>query len=265
MNIQKNEEFEIFIEDMSEDGEGIGKVEGYTLFVKDAVVGDRVRVRVTKTKKSYGYGRLMEVLSPSPDRVEPVCPAAAPCGGCQLQSLSYERQLLFKEEKVRSQLKRLGGFENPRVLPVLGMEKPYEYRNKAQFPIGRSRDGRIIAGFYAGRTHSIVETPRCYLGSPVNEEVLRTVIRWMEDCAVEPYDEERHRGLVRHVLIRSGEEIRQEAGGKACARQLLVCIVINGRRLPHAVELVRRLRTVPGMTSISCSKNTAVFENCHRQ
>lgn len=246
MEIKKNDELDLWIEDMSEDGEGIGKVEGYTLFVKDAVVGDQVRARVTKTKKSYGYGRVMQVLAPSPDRVAPRCPVAGPCGGCQLQSLSYERQLLFKEEKVRSQLKRIGGFANPPVLPVLGMAEPYGYRNKAQFPIGRSRDGRIIAGFYAGRTHSIIETPHCYLGSPVNEEVLKIVIGWMERHGIDPYDEERHQGLVRHVLIRMGNE----------PRQLLVCLVINGRKLPYAKGLVQDLLAVPGMTSISYNKNT---------
>ena len=253
MEIKKNDIFDIVIEDMSENGEGIGKVNGYTLFVKDAVIGDRARVKVIKTKKTYGYGRLMEVLSPSPDRQIPLCPAAAPCGGCQLQALSYPAQLAFKERKVRSQLKRLGGFADPTVLPVIGMDHPYEYRNKAQFPIRRGKDGRIIAGFYAGRTHCVIETPRCYLGDPVNEEVLRLIIQWMERWKVEPYDEERHEGLVRHVLIRTGERI--QAGDDAAPRQLMVCLVINGAKLPHQQELVEALLTLPGMTSISCNIN----------
>ena len=125
MEIKKNDQFDIFIEDMTEEGEGVGKVDGFTLFVKGAVIGDQARVKVMKTKKTYGYARLMEVLVPSPDRVEPVCPVAGPCGGCQLQALSYERQLAFKEEKVRNQLKRIGGFENPPVLPAIGMEHPF--------------------------------------------------------------------------------------------------------------------------------------------
>ena len=246
MEIKKNDVFDIFIEDMSEDGEGIGKVDGFTLFVKGAVIGDQARVKVMKTKKTYGYARLMEVLEPSPDRVEPVCPVAGPCGGCQLQALSYERQLAFKEEKIRNQLKRIGGFENPPVLSAIGMEHPFGYRNKAQFPMGRNKEGRIITGFYAGRTHSIIETPRCYLGSPVNEEILQIVIGWMEEFHIQPYDEEGHRGLVRHVLIRTGE-------GDPC--QLMVCLIINGKKLPHSAELVQRLLTVPGMTSISYNIN----------
>lgn len=268
MEIKKNDLFDIFIEDMSEEGEGIGKVDGFTLFVKGAVIGDQARVKAMKTKKTYGYARLMEVLTPSPDRVEPVCPVAGPCGGCQLQALSYERQLAFKEEKVRNQLKRIGGFDDPPVLPAIGMEHPFGYRNKAQFPMGRNKEGRIVTGFYAGRTHSIIETPRCYLGSPVNEEILSVIIRWMEEFHIQPYDEEGHRGLVRHVLIRTGEKIvtgttnaaeiaagsRPEQEWPLC--QLMVCLIINGKKLPHSEELVKRLQAVPGMTSISYNINT---------
>ena len=258
MEIKKNDQFDIFIEDMTEEGEGVGKVDGFTLFVKGAVIGDQARVKVMKTKKTYGYARLMEVLVPSPDRVEPVCPVAGPCGGCQLQALSYERQLAFKEEKVRNQLKRIGGFENPPVLPAIGMEHPFGYRNKAQFPMGRNKEGRIITGFYAGRTHSIIETPRCYLGSPVNEEILDIIIRWMEEFRVQPYDEEGHRGLVRHVLIRTGEKIVADElpSQVADVRQLMVCLIINGKKLPHSEELVKRLQAVAGMTSISYNINT---------
>ena len=258
MEIKKNDQFDIFIEDMTEEGEGVGKVDGFTLFVKGAVIGDQARVKVMKTKKTYGYARLMEVLVPSPDRVEPICPVAGPCGGCQLQALSYERQLAFKEEKVRNQLKRIGGFENPPVLPAIGMEHPFGYRNKAQFPMGRNKEGRIITGFYAGRTHSIIETPRCYLGSPVNEEILDIIIRWMEEFRVQPYDEEGHRGLVRHVLIRTGEKIVADElpSQVADVRQLMVCLIINGKKLPHSEELVKRLQAVAGMTSISYNINT---------
>lgn len=267
MEIRKNDVFDIRIEDMSEEGEGIGKVDGYTLFIKDTVIGDTVQAKVIKAGKTYGYARMLKVLSPSPDRVAPLCPAAGPCGGCQLQCLSYERQLAFKEEKVRSQLKRIGGFVEPPVQPVIGMEHPYGYRNKAQFPIGRSKDGRIIAGFYAGRTHSIIETPRCYLGSPVNEEILRKVIGWMEQHQVPPYEEEKHKGLIRHVLIRVGEPAEKDpmrGASKVCdpegqterPRQIMVCLVINGRKLPHGKELVKELCKVPGMTSVSYNINT---------
>ena len=249
MNWKKNDLVEVTIEDMSEDGEGIGRAEGYTLFIKDAVIGDRVLAKIMKIKKTYGFARLVEVLGASESRVKPLCPVSGPCGGCQLQSLSYERQLAFKEEKVRGQLRRIGGFENPPVEAVIGMEQPWGYRNKAQFPIGRSKDGRIIAGFYAGRTHSIIETPRCFLGHPVNEKVLKIVVDWMEAYGIAPYEESEHRGLVRHVLIRVGEEIGD-------GRQVMVCLVINGKRLPHKEELVQALQALPGMASISFNINT---------
>lgn len=249
--MNKNDICEVQIIDMTEEGEGIGKADGFTLFIKDAVVGDRIRCKVMKVKKSYGYARLLEVLEPSPDRVAPVCPVAGPCGGCQLQAMSYESQLAFKRNKVENLLKRVGGFPDPKVLPVIGMETPLGYRNKAQFPVGRNREGRIVTGFYAGRTHTIIETPRCYLGDPVNEQVMGIVIRWMEEFHVDPYDEEAHRGLVRHVLIRTGEH-----RASADSRQVMVCLVINGRKLPHSRELADRLRAIPGMTSISCNINT---------
>ncbi|MBR5474338.1 MAG: class I SAM-dependent RNA methyltransferase, partial [Lachnospiraceae bacterium] len=155
MEMNKNDIFQMRIEDMSESGEGIGKVEGYTLFVKDTVIGDVIEGKVIKAKKTYGYGKLTKVITPSPDRVEPKCPVAGPCGGCQMQCLSYEAQLAFKTRKVKGHLERIGHFADVKVEPILGMDRePFRYRNKAQFPFGRSKDGRIVTGFYAGRTHS---------------------------------------------------------------------------------------------------------------
>lgn len=243
--MEKNQIVTVKIEDMTENGEGIGKVDGYTLFLKDAVIGDVVEAKVMKAKKSYGYARVMEILEPSPFRVSPRCPVAGPCGGCQLQAMSYDSQLAFKEKKVRDHLVRIGGLMDPKVLPVLGMENPWEYRNKAQFPVGKNKDGEIVAGFYAARSHRIVETERCYLGGTVNEEVLGIVKAWMKENRVEPYDEESGRGLIRHVLVRESER----------TGQVMVCLVINGERLPAAEALVNRLRKVPGMTSISYNVN----------
>lgn len=245
MNIAKNDVVITVIEDMSENGEGIGKVDGYTLFVKDAIVGDRAEVKVVKAKKSYGYARLVKLLAPSPDRVAPVCPAAAPCGGCQLQAMSYEAQLQFKENKVKNHLERIGGFTDAQVLPVIGMAEPFHYRNKAQFPVTRDKEGNIRMGFYAGRTHSVIETPHCYIGHPVNDEILALVKKYMEQEQVQPYDETRHSGLVRHVLIRRA----------AATGQIMVCLVINGKKLPAADRLVGLLLEVEGMTTIGFNVN----------
>lgn len=260
MEIRKNDEFELTIEDMSEDGAGIGKQDGYIWFVKDAVIGDRIRVRAMKMKKNYGFARLMEVLEASKDRVMPECPVARQCGGCQLQMMSYEAQLHFKERKVYNNLRRIGGMENLRLPeradsvivdktivmePILGMEQPWRYRNKAQFPFGRDKDGRIIAGFYAGRTHHIVEAEDCLLGVEENAVILDIIKKIMEEYQIAPYDEETHKGLIRHALIRKGF-----SNG-----ELMVCLVINGKKLPHADIFVERLKEVPGMTSISYNIN----------
>ena len=145
--MKKNDLLEIKIETMGNAGEGIGKIDGYPLFVKDALPGDTARVQLTKVKKTYAYARLEELLEASPYRTKPRCPLHRSCGGCQIQALSYEKQLEYKENKVRQDLIRIGGFSDPPVLPVLGMEEPYHYRNKAQFPFGRDREGRIVTGF----------------------------------------------------------------------------------------------------------------------
>lgn len=138
--LKKNDQVEITIEDIGSEGEGIGKYEGYTLFVKDTVMGDRALVQITKTGKSYGYARLVKLLSPSKFRVEPICPVAASCGGCQLQHVDYHKQLAYKEQKVYNCLTRIGGFTQIPMEPVCGMEEPYYYRNKSQFPVGRRKD-----------------------------------------------------------------------------------------------------------------------------
>lgn len=158
MDYKKNDLVSVEITDIGQDGEGIGRIDGYTLFVKNGVIGDKAEVKLTKCKKNYAYARVEKILEPSPDRVTPACPIAGPCGGCQIQMLSYEAQLKFKEEKIRNCLTRIGGFEESGIPmePIVGMEEPWRYRNKAQFPISYDKDGNLIAGFYAGRTHSII-------------------------------------------------------------------------------------------------------------
>lgn len=244
--MQKNDELILKIEDMGVDGAGIGKADGMTFFVKDAVIGDVVRAKVMKLKKTYGYARLMELQEASPDRVEPKCPYYRQCGGCQIQALSYEKQLEFKERKVRNNLERIGGFTEIPMEPIVGMEEPYHYRNKAQFPVGTDKDGHIVTGFYAGRTHTIIPNRDCALGLPVNREILDLVIDFMEKYHVSAYDEKTGKGLVRHVLIRCG----------FTSKEKMVCLIINGKSLPHSEKLVEALRKIDGMTSISINCNT---------
>ena len=243
--MKKDDILTLTIEDLSSEGLGIGHCDGMALFVKDTVIGDVARVKVMKMKKTYGFARLMELITPSSDRIEPPCPAARACGGCQIQAMEYQAQLAFKERKVRANLQRLGGFEQPLMEPILGMEQPFRYRNKAQFPIGRDRQGKLVAGFYAGRTHAIIECRDCLLGSEQNSRILELVLSHMEKHHIEPYDETTGTGLVRHVMTRTGFQ----------TGEWMVCIVINGNSLPDETGLAESLRAIPGMTSIMLSLN----------
>ena len=281
---KKNDCVTITIEDMGSEGEGIGKVDGFTLFVKDTVPGDRIEARIVKLKKSYAYGRLEKVLTPSPFRVEPECPFHRQCGGCQLQTYAYEKQLEFKQDKIRNNLIRIGAFDpayiDARMEPIIGMEEPYHYRNKAQYPVGTDREGRIITGFYAGRTHTIIANTDCCLGVPENTAILQIILDYMRENHVTAYEEATGKGLVRHVLIRKG----------FTTGEIMVCLVINRKPekkkkdrikpgrikldqikadklkperieqeaeyLPYQDKLVQRLSRIKGMTSVSVSINT---------
>ena len=247
MEYKKNDLLTVTIEDMGHDGEGIGKVDGYTVFVKDTVIGDKVQAKIMKAKKNYGYARLVEIMEPSKDRVEPRCAYARQCGGCQIQALSYEKQLAYKQQKIANNLIRIGGFQKEEIpmQPIIGMEDPYHYRNKAQFPVGCDKEGHLIAGFYAGRTHSIISNRKCYLGVEVNEQILNLVLAHMEAYDIPAYDEMTGKGLVRHVLIRYGFQ----------SKEIMVCLVVNGSRIPEAEELIAKLCKIPGMTSISLNIN----------
>lgn len=252
---KKNDVLEIEITDQGTTGEGIGKVSGYTLFVKDTVIGDVAKVKVMKAKKNYAFARLVEIVKPSKYRVEPLCPVAKSCGGCQLQAMNYQQQLKFKQEKVFNNIRRIGGVEDFVMKPIMGMEElcikgheengPFHYRNKAQFPVGRDKEGRIISGFYAGRTHSIISVNDCLLGTGVNKTVMDIIKMYMTLEGVKPYDEVTHKGVVRHVLIREGKH----------TGEVMVCIIINGDKLPQVDRLVEQLLKVSGMTDISLNIN----------
>ena len=256
--IQKNDEYIVTIESMGSEGEGIARIDGYALFIKDAIDGDKAKVKVIKTKKTYGYARVIEILEPSKHRVNARCNIARQCGGCQLQHVSYEKQLAYKEDKVKNCLTRIGGFtvtsieeeknfkEGTILLePIIGMEEPYYYRNKAQFPVGVNKEGRIATGFYAARTHSIIETTNCLIQAKENNELLTIVMDFLKEYHISVYDENSHEGLVRHVLTRVGFK----------TKEIMVCLIINGDNLPYADVLVKRLTKVPNMKSICININ----------
>lgn len=260
--VKKNEELIVTIDAYGSEGEGIGRIDGYALFVKDAVIGDTVKVKVMKAKKNYAFARMMEIITPSKDRVEPVCELARKCGGCQIQHISYEKQLEFKHNKVKNCLEHIGGFkvveenevnsdvknvDNVVIMePVLGMDDAFYYRNKAQFPVGTDKDGKVITGFYAARTHNIIETESCFIQAKENDDILRIVRDFLTEFKISTYDEESHKGLVRHILTRVGHK----------TKEIMVCLILNGKKLPHQEELVSRLTKVPHMTSITINVNT---------
>ena len=248
-NYQKNDMITVAITDMGMDGEGIGKVEGFTFFIKDAVVGDVVEAKVMKVKKGYAYARLMNIVTPSSFRVEPRCQFHKQCGGCQIQALDYKEQLALKQKKVTDHLTRIGGFDKAFIdsvmEPVVGMNSPWRYRNKAQFPIGQDKNGNLITGFYAGHTHDIISNTDCMLGVEENQKILEAVLDYMKACRVSAYNEDQHKGLVRHVLIRKG----------FTTGDMMVCLIVNGKKLPDEDVLVDKLSRLPGMKSISINTN----------
>lgn len=263
MTYQKNDILTIEITDIGTEGEGIGKHEGYTLFVKDTVVGDVAEVKIMKAKKNYAYAHLERIIKPSTDRTTPRCPYAKSCGGCQIQMLDYDAQLRFKQNKVRDDLIRIGGFDADYIdsitEPIIGMEDSFRYRNKAQFPFGYDKNGEIVTGFYAGRTHSIIPNTECLLGVTENREILEVILAWMKENHVTAYDENTLRGLIRHVLIRKG----------FATGEIMVCLVINPDKkaknseyLPGQDALISELVHIEGVKSISVSindKNTNVI------
>ena len=248
--MNKNDIVTVEITDIGVSGEGIGHVDGYTLFIKDAVIGDVVEAKVMKAKKNYGYARLMKVITPSEYRVEPKCAFARRCGGCQIQEMSYDRQLVFKDQKIRGNLERIGGFTKDQIdtvmQPVVGMEHPFGYRNKAQFPFGTDKEGNPITGFYAGRTHDIIANTDCALGVEQNKEILEIILQYMRENKIKSYDEKTGKGLIRHALIRYGFK----------TKEIMVCLVVNGKKLPKAEHLIEKLIQIEGMTSITISPNT---------
>lgn len=244
-SFNKNEVYTVTIEDVGTGGEGIAKIDGYTLFVKDAVRGDVCEVKITKAHPKFAYTKLMKVITPSPYRVEPVCPVSKRCGGCKVMAADYSEQLRFKENKVKNNIEKIGKVTEFELNPIIGMDNPYHYRNKAQFPIGINENGELVSGFYAGRTHVIIENDKCYLGVEDNEKILGIIKSFMAEKNIAPYDEVTRKGLIRYVMIRKA----------FVTGEIMVCIIINGNKIPDQLELVQRLSEVEGMTSISLSIN----------
>ena len=238
--VQKNEYIDVLFEDLTHDGAGVAKVEGYPLFVPNGLPGEKAKIKVIKVNKGYGFGRLMEITEASPYRVEPECPIYKECGGCQLQHMSYEGQLKAKEKQVSDVLQRIGKLENVKVHPVLGMENPWRYRNKAQVPIGE-HEGGLIGGFYQQRSHQIIDMKACIIQQEKNDEVVKEVKEICNINGVRAYDEQKHKGELRHIMARYGLK----------SGEVMVVLVTRTNELTGKKKIIEEIvKRIPGVKSI---------------
>lgn len=238
--VHKDKQIEYEITGLAHNGAGVGKYEGFTVFTPLAVPGEKVRTKITQVKKSYALAELVEVIDPHPDRAKPLCPVFSECGGCQAQHLSYQAQLRLKRQQVIDSFERIGGLRGVIIHPVIGMEEPWRYRNKAQVPFGR-RGGKVVAGFYAPGSHEIIDMDACLIQYPENDKAVAAVKKLANELGIPPYDEQKHEGVLRHVMVRIGVN----------TGEMMIVIVTNGEQLPHKKALVERLkRQFPNLKSV---------------
>lgn len=242
--VQKNKCYTMTVDDLGSQGEGIGKIDGFAVFVEGALPEEEIEVLIVKVNKNFAYGKLQKILKPSSKRVLPVCNVASKCGGCQLQHFSYEGQLQYKTKKVEMALKKIAKIDNVKVLPTLGMQNYWRYRNKVQFPVGTDNQN-VSIGFYGKRSHRIIDTKECFLQHEISDKIIAKIRDFLKEYHISIYDEQCHNGLVRHILVKIGFH----------TGQIMVCLVINGKNLPHKEILIQRLQNIKGMTSIVCNIN----------
>jgi 23S rRNA (uracil1939-C5)-methyltransferase len=242
--VEKNREYTIEITGLTSEGMGVGRVEGFTVFVDGALPEETVTARIVKVQKTFAYGKLLSINRQSQSRVTPACGIVKKCGGCQLQHLDYQAQLNNKTQLVKDVMARIGSFKDIVVHDVIGMQEPWRYRNKAQFPVGFSDD--VVIGFYANRSHDIVDTDKCVIQDVVNDKIIECFKKYLKKFKVSIYNEESHKGLVRHIVTRKGFK----------TGEVMVCIVANGDSLPHTDYLVEHLLdSVPEIKSIVINVN----------
>lgn len=244
--VKKNDIIEVEFQDITHDGSGVAKVNGYTLFIPSGLPGEKAKVKVLKTKKNYGFGKVIERLSDSEFRTTPQCPIYGQCGGCQLQHVSYEGQLSFKQKQVEDVLARIGHLEHVPVHPIIGMEDPWNYRNKAQVPVGEDEAG-LIAGFYQRGSHRIIDMEACHIQEDANDTVVRVVKEVATDLGIHAYDEKKHRGVLRHIIAKYGRQ----------TEEVMVVLITNTKDLPHKKQLIEKIvERIPNVKSIVHNVNS---------
>lgn len=242
--LEKNKQYEAVVTDYTAEGQGVAHIEGCAVFLPNAIAGEKYTVRIEKVGKTWAAGKIVEILEKSPHRVNRECPVAKLCGGCNFWHMDYQEELRLKADRVRQALNRIGG-EKLEKIPILSAPTCYGYRNKAQYPVA-SQKGRVYAGFFRTGTHQVVENEKCLILPPESDRVKKIVVDYVNHYRISAYDEGTQKGLLRHIYVRRG----------AVSGQVLVCLVVNGRKLPHTEDLIKRLQAVPGFTSLVLSVNT---------
>src|SRR5699024_10369786 len=221
--VKKNQTIELTFEDITHEGAGVGKINGYPLFVPYGLPGESAKVKVIKVKKNFGFGKLVEMTEESDQRVKPPCNVYYKCGGCQLQHMSYEMQLEMKRNQVKGALKKIGHIEDIPVHDTIGMEDPWRYRNKVQIPVG-VKNGELITGFYRKRSHDIIDDmERCIITDEVNDRMVEAVREIANRLGIHAYDEEQHRGVLRHIMVRSGQ----------VTNETMIILITRTEKIPH--------------------------------
>ncbi|OPJ65149.1 23S rRNA (uracil(1939)-C(5))-methyltransferase RlmD [Clostridium oryzae] len=240
MNLEKNQELILDIVSEGYEGEGVAKPDGFPIFVEGALKGEKVKVKIVRLNKSHGFGKLLEIVEKSPSRIEPVCPIYKRCGGCGLQHMDYKEQLRFKTDRVRDCVERIGKVSGAVIHDAIGMENPYRYRNKVQLPVG-NLNGQNLVGFYAARSHEIVDINKCYIQDEIADKVIQVTKLWMKEFKIAAYDEKKRTGVLRHVMVRKGFK----------TGEVMVVLVTNGKKLPCKQELITLLaENIEGIKSI---------------
>ena len=242
--LTKNEIYEAVVTDYTSEGQGVAHIDGCAVFIPNSIAGERYRIRIELARKTWAAGKIVEILEKSPHRVNRECPVAKLCGGCNFWHMDYEEEARLKAERVRNCLNRIGG-ENLEQISILGAPTCHGYRNKAQYPVAIKKN-RAYAGFFREGTHDVVENERCLILPEETDRVKSVVMDYVNQHHVSIYDEVAHKGLLRHIYVRRG----------AVSKQILVCLVINGRSIPKAHELVGRLKKIPGFATLVLSVNT---------
>ena len=228
--VEKNRDYIVDISGLTSEGSGVARIEGFTVFVEGALPEEQAEIRIVKVLKNYAFGKLLRILKHSPGRIEPSCGVVKRCGGCQLQHMSYEAQLQYKTQQVKDAIERIGGLKGVTIYDTIGMDNPWRYRNKAQFPVGM--DGDVAIGFYANRSHEIINTPQCAIQDEINDIVIQTAREFIKKHDISVYDENTGKGLIRHIVTRKGFK----------TGELMVCIVINGDSMPFDGDLIEMLK-----------------------